>query len=196
MEEKEQPVVETKKEEKHNKNVWLEILRFVVVGVVATLVDLLVRLLIQYWIGDAISSVWKIVIATACGFAVSTVVNYLLSLFWVFKNVKDEKKARSKLYGVYFVLLSAVGLGLGLGLSALSQVIVSSSFGLDISNMGPMDLFAIFTGKSTPSIWAYLVCFVLQTCITMVYNYCSRKFILFKAPKVDKKEAEPTAPEK
>ncbi|MCI1245447.1 MAG: GtrA family protein [Bacilli bacterium] len=176
--------------ERRDRNIWLEILRFVVVGVIATLVDLLVRLLIQWAIGKSLTSGDAITaISTACGFLVSTVVNYLLSLLWVFKNVKDEKKARSKLYMLYFVILSAVGLLIGVGLMVLGRFVVQTSFGISITNATPMGLFAIFIGKATGETWAYLVCFVLQTCVTMVYNYTSRKFILFRAPKKDEKEA-------
>jgi putative flippase GtrA len=96
-----------------NKNIWLEILRFMIVGGGATLIDFVCEWAIIAIIANRLSSGWTQTIAVTVGFLVSTVFNYLLSLIWVFKNVKDEKKAHSKSYMLYFVLLSAIGLGIG-----------------------------------------------------------------------------------
>jgi putative flippase GtrA len=110
-----------------NKNIWLEILRFIIVGGGATLIDFVCEWAIIALI-NGLSSGWTQTIAVTVGFLVSTVFNYLLSLIWVFKNVKDEKKAHSKSYMLYFVILSAIGLGIGIGLQLLGQWICQTSF--------------------------------------------------------------------
>jgi putative flippase GtrA len=95
-----------------NKNIWLEILRFVIVGGGATLIDFVCEwAIIAINANRSLSSGWTQTIAVTVGFLVSTVFNYLLSLIWVFKNVKDEKKARSKSYMLYFVIALCGRLG-------------------------------------------------------------------------------------
>ena len=87
--------MENKLEKKKYSN-KLEILRFVIVGVIATTVDLIIKIIINTAIGDSFNHLnngdsLKTFIGYTCGFLIGVVVNYLLSTFWVFKNVKDDK---------------------------------------------------------------------------------------------------------
>lgn len=173
--------------EKQHKNLGLEILRFIVVGGGATLIDFVCEWAVLAIIGDKMgtTSVWPQVIAVTVGFLISTIFNYLLSLLWVFQNVKDEKKAHSKSYMLYFVILSAIGLGIGIGLQALGQWICQSSFNININEVKFSNIFSQTAGP----FWAFAIVFVLKTCVTLVYNYVSRKFLLFRAPKDGEKAA-------
>jgi len=164
-----------------NKNLFLEILRFVVVGGGATIIDFICEWAVFAIIGGRIDSIWSNAIAVTVGFLVSTIFNYVLSLVWVFKNVKDEKKVKSPSSILVFVLLSAIGLALGIGLQEAGQLICSSNFAIDISKVSFTN---VFTQNSGP-FWAFCVVFVIKTSVTMVYNYVSRKFLLFRAPKKD-----------
>lgn len=164
-----------------NKNLFLEILRFVVVGGGATIIDLICEWAVFTIIGGRINGFWSGAIAVTVGFLVSTIFNYLLSLVWVFKNVKDEKMVKRSSSILVFVILSAIGLGLGIGLQLLGQLISSSNFAIDISQVSFTN---VFTQNSGP-FWAFCIVFVIKTSVTMVYNYVSRKFLLFKAPKKD-----------
>ncbi|OPZ37550.1 MAG: GtrA-like protein [Tenericutes bacterium ADurb.BinA155] len=169
--------------EQTKKNIWLEILRFIVVGGGATIIDFVCEWGILALIGNKMgeTSAWPQVIAVTVGFLVSTIFNYLLSLVWVFQNVKDEKKAHSKSYMVYFVILSAIGLGIGIGLQALGQWICQANFSININEVKFSNIFSQAAGP----FWAFVIVFVLKTCVTLVYNYLSRKLILFRAPKID-----------
>jgi putative flippase GtrA len=173
--------------EKQHKNLGLEILRFIVVGGGATLIDFVCEWAVLAIIGDKMgtTSVWPQVIAVTVGFLISTIFNYLLSLLWVFQNVKDEKKAHSKSYLFYFVILSAIGLGIGIGLQALGQWICQSNFNININEVKFSNIFSQTAGP----FWAFAIVFVLKTCVTLVYNYVSRKFLLFRAPKDGEKAA-------
>jgi putative flippase GtrA len=173
--------------EKQHKNLGLEILRFIVVGGGATLIDFVCEWAVLAIIGDKMgtTSVWPQVIAVTVGFLISTIFNYLLSLLWVFQNVKDEKKAHSKSYLLYFVILSAIGLGIGIGLQALGQWICQSNFNININEVKFSNIFSQTAGP----FWAFAIVFVLKTCVTLVYNYVSRKFLLFRAPKDGEKVA-------
>jgi putative flippase GtrA len=75
-----------------NKNIWLEILRFVIVGGGATLIDFVCEWAIIAIIANRLSSGWTQTIAVTVGFLVSTVFNYLLSLIWVLRTSKTRKK--------------------------------------------------------------------------------------------------------
>jgi putative flippase GtrA len=183
----EQPVSEPKKKKgKLNKNIWLELIRFGVVGVVATLVDYFCQIGVlsipgvNNWPGS-----WNLVFAYSVGFMVSTVVNYFLSLIWVFQNVdeKKEKDAKSQKGWWIFVLLGVGGFFLGLGLQQLGNLICLRAWSIQIADVKLSNL----TQQGTSVFWAFTIVFVLKTCVTLVYNYLTRKLILFKAPKEEKK---------
>ena len=77
-----------------------QILKFGIVGVIATLIDfvlffLLTKLGINYLIANVI------------GFTVSVIFNYILSIKWVF----DVKHKQTKKDFILFVILSVIGLG-------------------------------------------------------------------------------------
>lgn len=85
------------------KQLLLEILRFLIVGGLATLVDYAVFYLFRKWLLPpaliAESGGWdtaSLVIATALGFCAGLTVNWILSVRFVFRNVKDKEKSRSK----------------------------------------------------------------------------------------------------
>lgn len=161
------------------KNIWLEILRFAVVGGGATIIDFFVGLGVKAIIGGRLDQFWIETLAVTIGFLVSTVFNYILSVIWVFKNVKDEKPFKNKAQMPLFVLFSAIGLGIGIGLQYLGAFICRSSWSIDISNIGFTTVFS----QNAGAFWSYVVVFVIKTMVTLVYNYLSRKFFLFKAPK-------------
>jgi len=171
--------MKTEKISKKDSNIYLEILRFIVVGGGATVIDFVCEWAVFALLGDQISSFWSNAIAVTVGFLVSTVFNYLLSLIWVFKNVKDEKKAKSAFSAIAFIALSAIGLGIGIGLQELGQYVCLNNFGVNIASVKFSNAFT----QNSGAFWAFCVVFVIKTSVTMVYNYVSRKLILFKAPK-------------
>ena len=96
-----------------------EIIRFVIVGGIATVIDFLVMSLFIYFInmdmfpnflqvfisGKQLSATWVVVVGTGLGFLVSLFINYLLSCFFVFEAKTEDKNKFIK-----FFLLSLVGL--------------------------------------------------------------------------------------
>lgn len=145
----------------------MEIFRFLVVGGVATVVDMLVMALVQYLlepelytdilsIFTAEGTGYVYVLGTACGFTVGLLVNYFLSVLFVF-NHKGKSKST---YGfIVFTALSLVGLGL--------------------------HVLGMYLGNTLWQINAWAVKIVM-TVIVLVYNYLSKRLILFK----DGKETE------
>lgn len=163
----------------HDKtNVFWEVFRFLVVGVAATLGDFGTKTLVAYLLPEGSVPSWlHFGIPLVCGFVVGVLINYFLSVIWVFKNVDGKTNVKSQGNFWLFVGLGAIGLLLGLGIFYLARFIILSASGLDID-----------VGKSTINLqsaafWAYFGVFCFQTLVVMVYNYLSRKIFIFKKPK-------------
>lgn len=161
------------------KSIFWEVIRFLVVGVVATIFDFATKTLFAYLIPvNSVGDFWHFTIPLICGFIVGVLVNYFLSTFWVFQNVKDTKKAKSNSSFWLFVILGFVGLLIGLGIFYSFRYII-----LAATNNG----FDIDVGKGTislssPEFWAYFGVFCFQTIVVLVYNYFTRKKFIYKAP--------------
>ncbi|MDD3099651.1 MAG: GtrA family protein, partial [Bacilli bacterium] len=91
------------------KSLFREIIRFVIVGVIATVLDYGTYSLLALAIPDSWSPILETVICTTIGFLVSVIANYLLSVIWVFQNVDQKADVKSKKNIFLFVALSAGG---------------------------------------------------------------------------------------
>ena len=92
-------------------------------------------------------------VSSACSFTVSVIVNYILSVTFVFET--DKEKSRIKEF-IVFVFLSIIGLG-------INQLCMW--FGVELLHI------------------SYLIVKIGATAVVMVYNFISRKLIIErKAP--------------
>lgn len=166
---------------------FMELIRFVVIGVVATAIDYVVSLLFAYLMsftgwneaGEMGKyGIWAV--ATAAGFLVSNVFNFLLSYIWVFDGGKKQKKRFWT-----FTLLGLIGLVLGIAIQLSGTAVADAAFGIDLGNL-TAGFFDVLGSGDYIVIVAFTVVFVIKTAVTMVYNYVSRKLVLFKDP--EKKE--------
>ena len=89
-------------------------------------------------------------VSSACSFTVSVIVNYILSVTFVFET--DKEKSRIKEF-IVFVLLSIIGLG-------INQLCMW--FGVELLHI------------------SYLIVKIGATAVVMVYNFISRKLIIEK----------------
>jgi len=78
----------------------LQVIKFGVVGVIAAIVDIGVLAALKEWLG------FEVLLASAISFSVSVVVNYILSMSFVFKGKKQSKFKEF----VIFLFLSIGGL--------------------------------------------------------------------------------------
>lgn len=160
------------------KGIWGEILRFAVSGGIATVFDFAVCYLVASFLPNSIGA-WKEVIYTAAGFAVGVVINYFLSVIWVYKNVDETVNVKSTKNKLLFLGLSVIGLGIGIaimiGFDALDQAAIHSDFEnwLGFITKGMPFSFASFG-------WAVLF-FGFKTLIVLIWNYLSRKKLIFKS---------------
>lgn len=162
-----------------------EILRFVIVGIIATIVDYifysLFAFLAKIWGVD--SSFWVTFIATTAGFIAGVIINYILSIKWVFQDVDKEKKMNPILHSIIFVVLSAVGLLLGIGIMFGFKSLYIATLNVDIDTWmivseGTNWLVGILTSST---FYLFTLSFIIKTLIVLTYNYISRKKILFKS---------------
>ena len=150
-----------------------EIFRFLLVGGTATLVDYLV-----FWLFDGvllptlpIAGAWwetlSLVIATAIGFCVGLIVNWLLSVSFVFRAVKDKKEASSVKSFWIFTLIGVIGLALTeIGMVALVAVFPT------VTVFGKTALFGTQIEK--------MIAKVIMTCLVLIWSYVGRKLFVFK----------------
>ena len=143
-----------------------EIIRFIIVGVICTLIDFAVYSLFFYVIYTGTHST---VIAKTAGQAAGIIANYILSVFFVYKNGADKKDSRSVVGCILFATLSLLGFGLNLGITKLGELI--------------LDLRVNF-------FWNAFV-FGFATLIVLIFNYITRKLFILK-PKKDNKEINET----
>ncbi len=155
--------------EQTKKELFFEIIRFLIVGAIATLFDYFTaylfynRLLPPSIIGKTPS----LVLSTAFGFLVGLLINWTLSVLFVFLAVKDKKKSRSKKSFLIFSLIGLVGLiiteiGMNLGLKFLPTVYIFS--------------FDKFLGEEI----RWWIMKAVMTSTVLVWNYLGRKFFVFK----------------
>lgn len=172
--------------ENKQKSISLEIIRFLVIGVVATIFDAGTRLLVSYLLNGKIVDWLKDGISIMLGFCVGVVVNYIFSIIWVFQNVKDKNAAKTQKKFWLFVLLGFIGLVIHEVLNFVAGKLFMLA-SIDISQGSSMVLETIKDGTwaffSSINFWMWALIFVLGTVIVLIWNYLSRKKWIFIAPK-------------
>ncbi|GEM_PF-814583 len=185
------------KKTKRKKSVFLELIRFVVTGVLCTIVDFACQLgILKVFEITNISSKSALAFylcfaaAIIVGFAISTLVNFLLSRVWVFQNVDKKINTKSAKSFWTYVGLGFLGLCIGIGVQEggvfLVNTVWSVNISYDIASISWVDLF----DSGGLAFWCFTAIFCVKTLITMIYNYLTRKFIIFKAPKKEQEVQE------
>ena len=152
------------------KELFWEIFRFLLVGGGATVCDYLVHALVENVLhaltGWTTAALW---IATASGFLVGMLINWVLSILFVFRAVRNKEESTSKKSFIIFVLISVIGLVLTLvGVWLLRTQVIPE--------------FALFgTEKFLGVTWNEWLAKAIMTCIVLVWNYIGRKIFVFKS---------------
>lgn len=127
-----------------NNKLLLQIFRFGVVGGLAFVIDYATLIFCKEILD------FSVLLSAAIAFSVSVVINYILSVVWVFDVNKDNDSKRNF---ILFIVFSVIGL-------ILTELIMW--FGTDILKI------------------SYLIVKIGATAIVMVFNFITRKMFLEK----------------
>ena len=158
-------------------NLW-ELIKFLITGVVCAIADFLTTsLFLKICAGLPITA--QSAIALLAGFVVGVTLNYILSTFWVFKGKQDRSVTKSTKFIVLFVVFSAIAYGLSYGTYELCRLIFNNAWAININDAG-IDYILKFTFWGDALFWLYFVAFFLKTLVGLIWNYFTRKYILYK----------------
>ena len=154
------------------KELFWEIFRFLLVGGTATVVDYFI-----FWLFDGLlfplisASAWWVtasrILATARGFCAGLIVNWLLSVSFVFRQVKNKEEVKSQKSFLIFTIIGVIGLLITeIGVVAL------------VALLPEFPLFGVTELLGTT--WAKWTAKIIMTCIVLVWNYVGRKLFVFK----------------
>lgn len=136
-----------------------EIIRFALTGGICFLVELGVLILLKGGLG------LDTLIATPVAFLVSVILNYLMCVVWVFKGAKNTNTASK----AGFLITSLIGLGLNELLMLLFRWM-----------LGEESVILSLGGKD---IKMYVLNKCLATLIVMIWNYFSKRAVLYRKAK-------------
>lgn len=142
------------KVKRHMKKLMEQIVKFGIVGAIATVVDMGVLILLKELFGINPN------IAAAISFTISVVFNYICSMKFVFERRDDMSRQKEF---IIFLVLSIIGL-------VINEAIM---IGLD----GRLEFL-----KSWVLIyrWEYMLRKVVATLVVLIWNFVSRKLLLEK----------------
>ena len=175
-----------------------EIIRFTICGLIAALINFIFYTLTAYLLPKAgldKTSIYLTIIATAVGFIVSVIANYFMSILWVFKNIDKKEQEKHKKRNIWiFILLSLIGLFISLGVMAMFKAIFLYGCNINIDDWMNVTLDEelnffmkliqwISKVLKSATFWCYAFSFVIQAIAGLIFNYISRKKLLFKEPK-------------
>ena len=158
-----------KKIKQTKKELFWEVFRFLLVGGLATVADYVVAYLFRVYLlpSTLVGETWSLIISTAIGFCVGLIINWFLSLAFVFKAIRNKKEASSK--KSFFIYLAICAIGLALSLLGMQFVQVIPNF----------PLFGTTTFLKEGWDWWMMKC--IMTLIVLVWNYLGRKLFVFKS---------------
>lgn len=159
------------------ENLW-ELAKFLITGVVCALADFLTTSLFLK-ICSGLPATAQSAISLLAGFLVGVTLNYILSTYWVFRGKQDRNVTKSKKFILLFVIFSAVAYGLSYGTYELYRIIILKTASINI-NEANINYILQFTFWGDALFWLFFLAFFLKTLVGLIWNYFTRKFILYK----------------
>ena len=136
-----------------------EVIRFALTGGICFLVELAILILLKGRFGV------DTLIATPVAFLISVILNYLLCVVWVFRGAKNHGAGAK----AGFLVTSLIGLGLNEVLMLLFRLILGE------------DAVLLTIGSRTINMYVLNKC--LATLIVMIWNYFSKRAVLYRKVK-------------
>lgn len=158
----------------NQKRLIAEVFRFLLVGGFATICDYAVYLLFRKLVfppelmsSNAVWDSFSAVIATTLGFFTGLLINWVLSVFFVFRGGQKQVDVKSKSDFLKFTIIALIGL-------LFTQVVV----GVGVLVLPAFPLFGVETFLSLG--WNEWLLKAVTTCIVLVFNYFARKKFIFR----------------
>jgi len=149
------------------KNFIKELLRYSVAGMSAFICDTAVKTLFYSWILPlhmgtfsifGFTNEVRVIIATAAGFVVGLIVNYIISILYVFTTDKQKQMGRGVKAFIIYLLVSIVGLVINICITQL---------GCNIFNI-----------ERNPAIFVAISC--VAAGVALIWNYFGRKVFVYR----------------
>lgn len=171
--------------------IMMELIRFVVIGLYGTLIDFAIEgwatsMVSKYTVDMGHVAAFFVMFAISIlGFLVATPATWSLTSIWGFRNVEkaSEEQARTLKGSMVFTFWAFMGLLGGAIIQFLGYMICLDWSGWNINILGGFNFDAMFNKGQLNVFWAWAVVMVIRTAFTMVFNYLTRKFFIYKAPK-------------
>ncbi|MBQ2257569.1 MAG: GtrA family protein [Lachnospiraceae bacterium] len=144
------------------KKLFAQIIKFGFVGGLCFLIDFVISTALFHLLINVTSRSAATAVGGFVGFTISVVVNYILSMKFVFERKEDMSRRKEF---VIFVILSVIGLG-------VNEVILLACSAVYEGSTALMEVFS-------DTLW-FAASKVIATAIVMVYNFVSRKIFLEK----------------
>lgn len=151
-----------------NQQLFWEIFRFLLTGGVATLADYFVFWIFDAWIFPESWGTVALVLSTALGFCVGLIVNWVLSVRFVFRETEAEISVRSKKPFLAFALIGLIGLLM----TEIGVVLLVWAFP-SVTLFGKTALLG--------TAWEKWLAKAIMTCLVLVWNYLVRKIFIFRS---------------
>lgn len=135
-----------------------EFIRYVIVGGISFLADFGTLTLFEELIFRQQTD-WQIFISTAAGFIVGLLINYILSLIFVFRAKDNKNSGKSVGDFIIFTLVGVIGL-------AITEVLMH----LGVNVLG----------------FHYMITKIVTAGIVLIWNYLGRKILIFNRSKGEK----------
>jgi putative flippase GtrA len=97
----------------------------------------------------------------------------------VFKGKQDKAVTKSTKFIILFIVFSAIAYGLSFLTYEGCRILFSHAPGVNINECS-IDYILKFQFWGDLVFWLYTVAFVLKTLVGLVWNYFTRKYILYK----------------
>lgn len=169
------------------QNIW-ELVKFLITGVVCAIADFLTTSLFLK-ITEGLPNTAQSAISLLAGFIVGVILNYILSTFWVFKGKQDRSVTKSARFIILFVIFSAIAYGLSYGTYELCRIVFQNTAHVNI-NDATIKYILQFTFWGDALFWLYFLAFFLKTLVGLIWNYFTRKYILYRRKDNQVKDAE------
>ena len=135
-----------------------EFLRYIVVGGLSFVTDFCIFTLLRETVYKGRDDAWAVSVSTAIGFAFGFAVNYLMSMWMVFKT--DRQRSQGKGWRAVSVIFTVAFIGFWL--TMLLQWLGEKILGGAMGGLGKYAVKAVVAG------------------IVLVWNYAGRKIFVFK----------------